>query len=103
MRTFCNSVLAALIITALFWGNCFSCPQILLAARHRCCHKTKQASPGCQTQVLKQFVKAEVDSPAPPVTGHILPALAPVATGEVHIAFAVPSEFTPPDIFSLRI
>jgi hypothetical protein len=103
MRTFCNSVLAALIITALFWGNCFSCPQILLAARHSCCHKTKQTSPGCQTQVLKQFVKAEADSPAPPVVAAILPAQMPVATDDFYLPPAAPPEYTPPDIFSLRI
>jgi hypothetical protein len=103
MRTFCNSFLAALIIAALFWGNCFSCPQILLAAKHSCCHKTKQASIGCQTQVLKHFVKAEVASPAPPVVAGLLPVQVPVVMGASHFQVPVVLEHAPPDFLSLRI
>jgi hypothetical protein len=103
MRTFCNSFLAALIITALFWGNCFSCPQILLAAKHSCCHKTGQVSIGCQTQVLKHFVKAEVASPAPPVVAGILPVPMPVVVSDAHVFVPVASEHAPPDILSFRI
>jgi len=65
MRTFSTTVMAALIIAALFWGNCFSCPQILLAAqRHGCCPHTKSTKTECQTQGLKNFVKAEKSAPA---------------------------------------
>jgi len=62
--------MAALVVVALFWGNCYSCPQLLAALQahqpaHGCCHKTKPGSPECQSQVLKSFVKAEVSAPAP--------------------------------------
>ena len=103
MRTFCSSFLAALIIAALFWGNCFSCPQILLASRHSCCHKTKQASAECQTRVLKHFVKAESASPAPPVIAAALPAPMQVELHETYIPVPVVLDHDPPDILSLRI
>ena len=103
MRTFCNSLLAALIIAALFWGNCFSCPQILLAAKHSCCHKNKQPSAGCQTQVLKQFVKAETHTPAPPIVAGILPVPMTAILQETPIQVSGLRLHDPPDIFSLRI
>ena len=67
MRVISSSVRAALIILALFWGNCLTCPQALMAQTHRCCHKNKQSSPSCQTQVLRQFVKADPAPHAAPV------------------------------------
>lgn len=62
--------MAALVVLALLFGNCFSCPQLLAALQahqpaHGCCHKTKPGSPECQSQVLKSFVKAEASAPAP--------------------------------------
>jgi hypothetical protein len=57
--------MAVLTIAALFWGNCFSCPQILLAAqKHGCCPHTKSSKTECQTQGLRNFVKAEKSTPA---------------------------------------
>ena len=56
--------MALLIIAALFWGNCFSCPQLLVAQKHGCCPHTKSAKTECQTQGLKNFVKAEKSAPA---------------------------------------
>ncbi len=51
--------MAALIIAALFWGNCFSCPQLLLAAqKHGCCPHTKSSKTECQTPGLKSFVRS---------------------------------------------
>jgi hypothetical protein len=65
MRTFSTSIMALLIIAALFWGNCYSCPQLLLAAqKHGCCPRTRSAKTECQTQGLKNFVKAEKSAPA---------------------------------------
>ena len=32
MRALANSLLAVLVLVALFWGNCFSCPQLLIAS-----------------------------------------------------------------------
>ena len=109
MRTVSNSMMAALVVAALFWGNCFSCPQVLLALKthqpaHGCCHRTKQTSTGCNTQSLQHFVKADPATPAP-----ALPVVASVAEPAPVVAMladpsATPAEHAPPgDLFSLRI
>jgi hypothetical protein len=70
MRTASTAFLAALVIAALFWGNCLSCPQARLADAHRCCPKGKQPVNECRTQALQNFEKADpqnVVSPAPAV------------------------------------
>ena len=64
MRAFCTSLMALLVTAALFWGNCYSCPQVLLAASaHSCCHRTNAPKTECQTQSMRSFVKAEKSSP----------------------------------------
>ena len=55
-------MMAALIVVALLWGNCLSCPQMLLTAvthqpAHSCCHKNKSAGTKCQSQGLQHFLK----------------------------------------------
>src|SRR4051794_13220589 len=51
MRALGTSVMALLVVAALFWGNCFSCPQVLLtASQHGCCHRTKAPKDDCKTQ-----------------------------------------------------
>jgi len=71
--------MAALVVVALFWGNCFSCPQTLLAsASHQCCKPHKQTSSRCETQNLQQFVKADIGAPVPamPVVAQaVMPAI----------------------------
>lgn len=71
MRAVCNSLMALLLLGALLWGNCLSCPQMLLglashAPAHDCCkHPGKQPATSqndCQSFALKHFVKAD---PAP--------------------------------------
>jgi len=98
--------MAALVVAALFWGNCLSCPQLLAALQshqpaHGCCHKTKSASSECQSQVLKSFVKAESSAPALalPIVARLvgLPAAAPLADNLARV-----EEHTPPDLFSLH-
>ncbi|HTX33489.1 MAG TPA: hypothetical protein VME43_00650 [Bryobacteraceae bacterium] len=90
MRTFSTAFLAALMVMALFLGNCFSCPQMLLALNshqpaHRCCHHSQKASQECQTQVLQQFVKSTARPVAPlmasaaPVASFLAQAVAPAA------------------------
>jgi hypothetical protein len=68
MRAVSNSLLAVLLLGALLWGNCFSCPQLLLslaahAPSHGCCkHSDKQPATSqdkCQSYALKHFVKAD--------------------------------------------
>jgi hypothetical protein len=96
----CGSFLAALIVVALFWGNCLSCPQMLLAREggHACCHRTKAPAGRCQSQGLQSFVKAEayqVEAPAVSTVAElgvaVSPALEP-ATNE-----PVPAVHAPPD------
>jgi len=101
--------MAALVVAALFWGNCFSCPQLLLALRsnqpaHGCCHRTKQVPQECRTQVFRHFVKTDPVTPAP-----ALPVVALVTEPAAFIAVLAdqfPSlvEHAPPgDLFSLRV
>jgi hypothetical protein len=106
MRAISSSIMAALVVVALFWGNCFSCPQALLALTshqpaHQCCHKTKSAAPGCETQNLQQFVKADVSAhtPALPVVAFV--SLAAPPDLPVTIAPAV-VEYSPPDSLFLQ-
>jgi hypothetical protein len=71
MRAVPNSLLSFLLLVALLWGNCLSCPQLLLsltshAPAHDCCKQRGKppATPQnhCQSLALKHFVKVD---PAP--------------------------------------
>jgi hypothetical protein len=100
-----TTIMAALVIVALFWGNCFSCPQALLALQsHGCCHRTKSAPSTCQSQGVKNFVKAEsgvqVD-PGSVVAAIVKPVLAALFT--MRESAISPTEHTPPEILSRRI
>ena len=99
--------MAALVVAALFWGNCFSCPQLLAALQshqpaHGCCHKTKSAASECQSQVLKSFVKAE--SGAPALALHVMPLLVepPAAASGLADRFVRVEEHALPDLLSLH-
>jgi hypothetical protein len=110
MRTFSTSLMVLLVAAALFFGNCFSCPQMLLAGQphqpqHNCCPGPQPVKAGCQMQGMQHFVKA--DSGAQPV---ILPVVAELIESPALIAlpnapFTVPApaEHAPPGILSLRI
>jgi hypothetical protein len=99
-----------LVVAALFFGNCFSCPQLLLGSQshqpqHNCCPGPQPVSASCQTQGMQHFVKA--DSGAQP---DILPVAAELIESPVLIVlpnapFTVPAaaEHAPPGIISLRI
>jgi hypothetical protein len=72
---------------------------------HGCCHRTKQASQDCGTQVLRNFVKADPVAPAPalPVVAEVVAAAMPSVEwhGEMPPA---PEEHAPPGtVLSLRI
>jgi hypothetical protein len=104
MRTFSTSVMALLVIAALFWGNCYSCPQLLLAAqKHGCCPHSKSGKTECQTQGLKNFVQAEKSAPA------VITVVALVDRPSPASEFAAPllaprlSDHAPPDTLPLRI
>jgi hypothetical protein len=100
--------MAALVVVALFWGNCFSCPEVLLAAqKHSCCPHGKADPSECKTQVLRDFVKAEKAAPvAPPtvVTAAVIPALPVMAALDATPLVTLASlQSTPPDLLPLRI
>jgi hypothetical protein len=108
MRRVSSSLMAALIVVALLWGNCLSCPQMLLAAAthqpaHSCCHRTKTAGTKCQSQGLQHFLKAspELQTPAVAAVAAVAPVIAvPLALG----ALVSPVELVhaPPDLLSLH-
>jgi hypothetical protein len=100
--------MAALIVAALFWGNCLSCPQMLLKVAahqpaHNCCHRTKSAGTNCQSQGLQHFLKAgpEPQTPADAVVAAVQPAIA-VSSPQGALVTPVEVEHAPPDLLSLH-
>src|SRR5215472_15942839 len=105
MRAVFTSIMAVALIAALFWGNCFSCPQLLLAQqKHGCCPHGKDTRFDCTTQALKNFVQAEKGSAVAPVAvawiwhSDLLDRDAVTADGPRPLIFT-----TPPLHTSLRI
>ena len=101
-------MMAALIVVALFWGNCLSCPQMLLTVAahqpaHGCCHKTKSAGTNCQSQGLQHFLKAgpEVRTPAVAVVTAVAVAIT-VSLPQGALATPVEVEHAPPDLLALH-
>jgi hypothetical protein len=98
--------MAALIVVALFWGNCLSCPQMLLAAAahqpaHNCCHKTKSAGTTCQSQGLQHFLKAGSGPRTPAVAvAAVQPPIA-VSLPQGALIAPVEVEHAPPDLLSI--
>ena len=106
MRAFSNSLMAALVVMALFWGNCFSCPQILLAAqKHGCCPHGKSESKECKTQGLRNFVKADPVVKIAPAAVEIVLTQAQMATRQLLLTAIAPLPlcFSPPDLLPLRL
>jgi hypothetical protein len=96
--------MAALVIAALFWGNCFSCPQMLLASRygHECCHHPQPAKAKCDSHALQAFEKSDAAPAAAPVSVIVAdPIPPPVLTASSEPAPA-PGLHVPPDLFSLH-
>lgn len=113
MRTMCTSLMAALVVMALFFGNCLSCPQMLAQGAHRCCHRSQPATAKCQSQGLQNFVKSDdAGAQARPATAaRVGPTAVPAArvfpAPQAVLALADPV-FTPPSLVissnsSLRI
>jgi hypothetical protein len=106
MRAVFNSLMSALVVVALFWGNCFSCPQILLAAqKHHCCPHGKSDPSECKTQGLRNFVKADKATPTVPAPVATVTIAPPPTTPRLSTTLVVPAspEYTPPDLLPLRI
>jgi len=101
-------LMAALIVVALFWGNCLSCPQMLLAVAahqpaHSCCHRTKTAGTSCQSQGLQHFLKAgpEMQTPAVAVVAAVAPAIA-VSLPQGAPVTPIGVEHAAPDLLALH-
>jgi len=109
MQKLSNAVMVALVVAALFSGNCFSCPQFLLALgshqpSHGCCHRNKSANSECQTQALRHFVKTEpgrVVAPAACTVDASL-ALAEAPPADVRLVASSPADHAPPDLFAFH-
>jgi hypothetical protein len=104
MRLIATACLPLLVLAALLFGNCYSCPQLLLglhAAPHNCCNHPGTSRQDCQSQVLQHFVKADPARPMQPQPIAELPAVAAggpilqVASGPVSW---LPFPHAPPDL-----
>ena len=108
MRTLSIAFLAGLMVMALLLGNCFSCPQVLLAMQshqsgHGCCHHGHKASPACQTQALQQFVKGGANHPPAPLLASIATVAPEVPDAAEPAAIPAPyAPYHPHDWFALR-
>ena len=84
MRSVYSSLMAALVMVALFWGNCLSCPQILLSLKahqpaHGCCKRgQKPATDTCQNQGMQHFLKTD-----PGTQAHAAPVAEVIDTATV--------------------
>jgi len=110
MRRISSMAMAAFVVAALFWGNCFSCPLMLLSLSghqpaHSCCHRTKSSPAKCYTQDLRNFVKAAdagAAVPALPVMAEVMEPAPALPTPGDFAATPIPAEHAPPDLLSLH-
>ena len=98
-------MMAVLIVAALFWGNCLSCPQMLLTVvahqpAHSCCHRSKSAGTSCQSQGLQHFLKAGPELQTPAVA--VVAAAIAVSPPQGAMVAPVEVEHAPPDLLSLH-
>jgi hypothetical protein len=84
----------ALVLVAMLWGNCLSCPQI--ADAHSCCHKPQPASAACHTQILRHFVKAEKAVPVAPSVALLADLPSPIVLARQVWAVPVARADVPP-------
>jgi hypothetical protein len=111
MKTVSSSLMGLLVVAALFFGNCFSCPQMLLAQQshqpyHSCCHKPKPACTSCQAQGMQHFVKAGDHAAQPlivPTAAGLIAAPTLIAQPNASSPVPSPSGHAPPGVLSLRI
>jgi hypothetical protein len=93
--------MAALAVFALLWGNCLSCPEMMVAMTshqpdHSCCHKPQAPSAKCHTEAMQQVVMADTYPPVVPAVAVLADVPAP-ATLSVEWLFApLPVLLAPP-------
>src|SRR5215472_11077797 len=110
MRVLSNSLMGALVVVALFLGNCLSCPQVLAAMAahtpsHDCCHhKTHHSTTrtDCQAQALQHFVQAEKTTPPSPAVMAMIALPTPVISLQPSLEWSDAPAPTPPDLLSLN-
>ncbi|HUI55092.1 MAG TPA: hypothetical protein VLY04_08980 [Bryobacteraceae bacterium] len=108
MRAIFSSLTVVLIVAALLFGNCLSCPQMLWAwashsAPHSCCHKPQPVSAGCHSQSMQHFVKAASTAHAP-VLQAVAEAVQVTPPGATLLDAAPtpsPAEHAPPYVLAL--
>ena len=94
MRKFSISLTVALVLVAMLWGNCLSCPQV--TAAHSCCHKPQPASAACHTQSMQHFVKAEKPAPVAPSAALLAEIPAPTVLPVLQFSAPIANLLTPP-------
>jgi hypothetical protein len=70
VKRFSSALMVLLAVVALLWGNCLSCPQMIMGGQggsHSCCHKPQPAQAKCHTQDMQHFVNAQTHAPVAPV------------------------------------
>jgi hypothetical protein len=109
MRAITSSLMAALVVAALFWGNCFSCPQMMLSQKamksHGCCKRGQKPAPNsCSSQSMQQYVKADTAASHPPVpaTSPLEAALEPTPVWPAVEAAPAEAIHAPPDLLALH-
>jgi len=106
MQRFSHVLLAALVVAALFGGNCLSCPQVLMAIAghppvHNCCHHPSTKI-DCHSQQLSHFVKAPGGvTPAALAVVDLADTTRPALTASRAAAVVPGLRLAPPDLLSL--
>jgi hypothetical protein len=107
MRRVSNILMAALIVSALFFGNCLSCPQMMLAMAghqpaHSCCHHSTPRI-DCHSPVLSHFVKAQSYAASRLAVSGVAPAIAAITVvARPAVASWRAADVAPPGLLSLR-
>jgi hypothetical protein len=101
VRKIAISLSATLAVAAMLWGNCLSCPEMMLAAAshqpaHSCCHKPQPTASGCHMQGMQHFVKADAPAPHAPAAAEPADFPATIALAPRQLAAPLPDWHAPP-------
>jgi hypothetical protein len=105
MQRVSNIAMATLIVAALFFGNCLSCPQMLLAMAgqhpgHGCCHHPAPKI-DCHSQSLSHFVKAQGQAAPALVASGVVRAIGTAAMPALCVVAPLhAADVPPPDLLS---
>ena len=98
--------MVALVVAAMLWGNCLSCPDMLAAmmsrqADHTCCHKPRPVSVKCHAQAMQHFVQAETHTMDTPAVAELAELPAPLAPPAQWASAPLPAQHAPPGNLTL--